>query len=262
MTAPVEAEDASEQRPPGGPHAPDGPDPRPRPTTAARDAVSGICPYLTASGGSWRMSAPSRDHRCGAVDPPAPQSKDKQRRHCLADEHVECPTFRAARDARTALLAAGADPALVQAADLRRRPLARTAPVLLEPPRLVDQAVRLQFERGPGQIALIGLMVVAFAIVALTRLSVGGAAVAPSLEPSQQIAAASPTPSPTPTATPSPSVSPSSSAAPSPRALYTVRKGDTLVTIAKKYATTAAKIKAFNGLTTSTLKVGQVLKIP
>jgi LysM repeat protein len=261
MTAPVEAEDASEQRPPVGQPAPDGLDPRPRPTTA-RDAVSGICPYLTASGGSWRMSAPSREHRCGAVEPPAPQSTDKQRRHCLSADHVECPVFRTARDARTALLAAGADPALVEAADLRRRPLARTAPVLLEAPRLVDQAVRLQFERGSGQIALIALMVVAFAIVALTRLSGGGAAVGPSIEPSQAVAIASPTPSPPPTATPSPSASSSASAAPTPRATYTVRKGDTLVTIAKKYATTAAKIKAFNGLTTATLKVGQVLKIP
>ena len=261
MSAPVEAEDASEQRPPGGPPAPSGPDPRLRPTTA-RDAVSGICPYLTASGGSWRMSTPSRDHRCSAVDPPASQSTDKQRRHCLSADHVECPIFRAARDARTALLAAGADPALVEASDLRRRPLARTAPVLLEAPRLVDQAVRLQFERGPGQIALIGLMVVAFAIVALTRLSVGGAPVSPSVEPSQQIAVASPTAPPPPTVVPSSSASAPASVAPTPRATYTVRKGDTLATIAKKYATTAAKIKAYNGLTTVTLKVGQVLKIP
>jgi LysM repeat protein len=41
-----------------------------------------------------------------------------------------------------------------------------------------------------------------------------------------------------------------------------VKKGDTLVGIANKYKTTAAKIRALNGMTNNTLKVGQVLKIP
>ena len=159
------------------------------------------------------------------------------------------------------MLAAGADPELVVAADQRRRPLARTAPVLLEPPRLLDQAVRFQFERAPGQVALIALMVVAFAIVALTRLSAGGEpAASRSAAPSQLAVAATPTPSPTPFA--SPSVGPSSSPGPSFRTTYSVKKGDTLITIAKKYGTTAAKIKTINGLKSSTLHVGQVLKIP
>ena len=43
-------------------------------------------------------------------------------------DHVECAMFRAARAARAATLAGSADPALVAAADLRRRPIARTAP--------------------------------------------------------------------------------------------------------------------------------------
>jgi len=264
MTVPVEAEDTSEQRRAAGHDASQDQGPRLRPASpTARDVAVGICPYLTSSGGSWRIASPSRDHRCGAVDPPAPQPSDKQRRHCLSDDHVECPIFGAARDMRAATLAAGADPGLVVAADARRRPLARTAPVLLEPPRLVDQAVRFQFERGPGQIALIGLMVVAFAIVALTRLSAGGASPA-SPVPSQTAVAPSPTPSSTPVVTPSasPSVPPSASPVPSARATYKVKKGDTLPSIAKAYGTTAAKIKAFNGLTSSTLKVGQVLKIP
>ncbi len=175
---------------------------------------------------------------------------------------MECTTFRAARDARANTLAAGADPALVDAADRRRRPLARTAPVLLEPPRLIDQAVRLQFERAPGQVALIALMIVAFAIVALTRLSGGGEPFASSV-PSQVVAAASSTPAPTPRPTPSagPSVEPSASPAPSGRT-YTVKKGDTLLGIAKTFGTTAAKIRTLNGMKSSTLKIGQVLKIP
>lgn len=261
MTAPVEAEDASGQPPIDGHDAPQPAGPRPRPARSARDTVAGLCPYLTSAGGSWRIGTPSREHRCGAVDPPASQPTDKQRRHCLSDDHVECPIFVAARDARAAMLAAGADPELVVAADQRRRPLARTAPVLLEPPRLLDQAVRFQFERAPGQVALIALMVVAFAIVALTRLSAGGEpAASPSAAPSQLAVAASPTPSPTPFA--SPSVGPSSSPGPSFRTTYSVKKGDTLITIAKKYGTTAAKIKTINGLKSSTLHVGQVLKIP
>jgi nucleoid-associated protein YgaU len=262
MTVPVDAQDASEQRPAAGLDTPQDAGPRPRSAPSAREVVAGICPYLTSSGGSWRVVTPSREHRCAAVDPPAPQPTDKQRRHCLSKDHVSCAVFLAAREARSGALAAGANPALVEAADRRRRPLARTAPVLLEPPRLVDQAVRLQFERGPGQLALIGLMIVAFAIVALTRLSAGGAASA-SPAPSHGAAAPSPSPRPTPTATPSVGPSPSSgSPAPSAQATYTVRKGDTLLSIAKKFNTTAAKIKTLNGLKGSALKVGQILKIP
>jgi hypothetical protein len=263
MTVPVDAEDAAEQGSAPAREAPHDPSPQPA-THSARDAVGGTCPYLVSAGGSWRMAAPSREHRCAAVDPPAPQSTDKQRRHCLSSEHVECSIFRAARTARATTLAAGADPALVVAADDRRRPVARTAPVLLESPRLVDQAVRLQFDRAPGQIALIGLMVLAFAIVGLARLSGGGVPLPSSPGASAAAVAPSPSPRPTPTATPSikPSVAPSASAGPSFRTTYTVKRGDTLLAIAKRFSTTAAKIRTLNGLTSSSLKVGQVLKIP
>jgi LysM repeat protein len=263
MTVPVGAEDASEQRPAAVHDAVADPGPRLRPNTTARDAVGDLCPYLTSSGGSWRIAGPSRDHRCAAVEPAAPQPTDKQRKHCLSANHIECPTFRASRAARTATLAGGANPALVEAADLRRRPLARTAPILLEPPHLVEKAVRLRFERGPGQLALVGLMVVAFAVVALTRLSAGGGpAASASLEPSSL--AAQPSSSPTPTATPTVLPSGSASAVPSPsfRTTYKVKKGDTLLGIAKQFGTTAASIRTLNGLTSSTLKIGQVLKIP
>jgi len=211
------------------------------------------------------MASPSRDHRCGAVDPPASQPNEKQRRHCLSSDHVECALFKAARMARTATLAGGSDPGLVEAADRRRRPLARTAPILLEPPSLVDRVVRLQLERAPGQLALIALMVVAFAIVALTRLSAGaGTAASPSPAASSAAASQSPTPRPTPvaTATVGPSVSPSAGPGPSFRTTYKVKKSDTLLTIARQFGTTAAKIKTLNGLASSILKIGQVLKIP
>jgi murein DD-endopeptidase MepM/ murein hydrolase activator NlpD len=43
---------------------------------------------------------------------------------------------------------------------------------------------------------------------------------------------------------------------------YTVASGDSLYVIAKKHGTTVAKLKAANGLTEGTLKIGQVLKMP
>jgi LysM repeat protein len=240
--------------------------PRPRPDHLPRDVVAATCPYLMSSGGSWRMAAASRDHRCAALDPPTPQTIDKQRRHCLSPDHVECPIFRAARTARATALAGASDPALIDAADRRRRPIARTAPIVLESPRLVDGAVRIPLERGPGQLALVALMVLAFVIVAFARLSAGSGATGSPDPAGSQVAAASPAPTtaPTPTtsAPPGPSAFPSSSPAPSFRTTYTVKKGDTLLAIARHYGTTAAKIRTLNGLTSSTLKIGQVLKIP
>ena len=43
---------------------------------------------------------------------------------------------------------------------------------------------------------------------------------------------------------------------------YTVKSGDSLYQIAIKFNTTASKIKDFNNLSTNTLSIGQVLKIP
>ena len=44
--------------------------------------------------------------------------------------------------------------------------------------------------------------------------------------------------------------------------MYTVKKGDTLYSIAKLYNTTADNIKKLNYLTSNTLYIGQVLRIP
>lgn len=43
---------------------------------------------------------------------------------------------------------------------------------------------------------------------------------------------------------------------------YVVKSGDTLYSIAKKYNTTVSEIKDLNNLSTNTLKIGSVLKIP
>jgi hypothetical protein len=265
MTVPLRAPDGSDQRP--GSQAPGHVEPiarpQPGPPPSAPEAVAALCPYLTSAGGSWRQATPSREHRCGALDPPAPQPTEKQRRHCLSADHVECAIFRAARDARAAALAPIGGVTALAAIDAARRPLARTSPILLERPTLVEQAVRLPFDRASGQIALVALMILAFGIVAITRLSAGSVGPA-SPSPSQIAVAPSPSPTPIPTPTPSvePSASASASAEPSFRTTYTVKKGDTLSAIAKRFKTTTTVLRRLNHLTSNTIHTGEVVKIP
>ena len=51
-------------------------------------------------------------------------------------------------------------------------------------------------------------------------------------------------------------------AAPDTDGLYTVKSGDVLGSIAKKFGTTVAKLREANGLKTDQIKVGQKLKVP
>ena len=254
-----------------GPATPDEPSPPPN--------IGEICPYLLASQGGWRSAGPSRDHRCTAVDPPAALSADKQRSLCLIAEHTSCPAFRAARATRASMIAPGVDPSVVAAADAARRPVARAAPVIVEGPRL-------GLGSGSGtwplsQAALVGLMIVAFAVVLIARISSPGAAT-PSPSPSP-IATASPSPSPTPTPIPTPTVAPSGSGAvpsgsgalPSAAAsqagavsgpafgtTYRVKAGDTLVGIASTFGTTVGELQRVNRLAGSDLRIGQLVRIP
>ncbi len=76
----------------------------------------------------------------------------------------------------------------------------------------------------------------------------------------------SPTESP-PTSTPSAAASPVATSSPSvpPSAApttYTVKRGDTLSSIAAANATTVRKLKKANGLTSNLIRVGQELVIP
>jgi hypothetical protein len=168
------------------------------------------------------------------------------------------------------MLAPGLDASVIAVADAARRPIARTSTLVLEHPRLSAPSARWPLDRAVSQVALVVLMVVAFGALAVARLSSPDPAAAPisSLSPSD-----GPSPSVTPRPTPRPSPSPSSvaspaasgaaapSAAPSART-YKVKKGDTLVGIASTFGTTVAEIRRLNGLTGSSLKVGQVLKLP
>jgi LysM repeat protein len=280
---------ASIGEPPEAPSIPEPPIVAPPASRAAAQSVAPdiheICPYLAAAGGAWRSASPHREHRCGAVDPPAPLTSEKQRGLCLTAEHAGCATFRAARASRAAMLAPGVDPAAVAAADAARRPIARTSVVVLEHPRLSAPRARWPVDRAAPQAALVGLMIVAFIALAVARFSgpdqAGVALSSPS--PSHT---ASPTARPTPRPTASPSVAPSASAvasaSPAPSAAvapsgavsgvtatpapatktYVVKKGDTLYGIASTYGTTVAEVRRINGLKDNSLKVGQKLKLP
>src|SRR5262245_43546333 len=82
--------------------------------------------------------------------------------------------------------------------------------------------------------------------------------VAPSDAKDWGLAVPTPTPSPSPvgaaaTPTPTPENRP---------ALYEVKHGDALILIGKKFGLTVEQLKAFNGLKTDLIRVGQNLKIP
>lgn len=66
---------------------------------------------------------------------------------------------------------------------------------------------------------------------------------------------------PAPTAATPGSVTPTVSIAVRPTE-YEVKRGDALAIIARKFNMTVAQLKAFNGLTNDTIRVGQALKIP
>lgn len=260
--------------PQDAPTIPDGPPDRHSPGAHPERPTTGtICPYLMAESGGWRSASPNREHRCEAVDPAAPLSADKQRRLCLTLAHQTCPTYGAARGARAAAVAPGVDPAVLAAVEGARRPVARSATVILETPRISSPRVAWPLDRAVSQAALVGLMLVAFVLVAIARLSAGNAGPATSPSPAASVAVIAPSPSSTPIATPSPSssaVAPSESVEPSVappstpafRTTYTVRSGDTLAGIAGKFGTTPTAIKKLNNLANNTIHTGQKLKIP
>jgi LysM repeat protein len=289
MAVPVEEQSESPRAPAW--RQPDGPLTTRDGAEFIQPEIHEVCPYLRAAGGSWRSATPHREHRCGAVEPPASLTLDKQRRLCLSADHGGCPTFRAARASRAAMLAPGIDPAAVAAADAARRPIARGSALILERPRLSAPTARWPLDRAMSQAALVALMVVAFVAVAIARFSgpEASAVTQPTASPS---ATASPTarPTPRPTPSPSPSLAPSAgtsgapppSAAPSAAAsgavsgatgtpaasapgfstTYVVKKGDSLYGIAGHFGTSVAALKELNGLTDNSLHIGQELKIP
>ena len=272
------------------------------PEPAAGDAVTSadepalararaICPYLAGRPGDWRSINPDRDHTCGAVEPPALVASEKQRRLCLVAAHTSCATYLAARgidDDDESTTDGGARPVEAPAwpvdgsarpsgAERGRWAVPRTAPVVLE--RGGPSLAGLRIDRTTAQVGLIALMILAFAVLAVARLTAGpgeagaGSGVSPSPSVGASASPApspvpSPSPSPAPSLSPSPLPSPTPSAGPSPSPVpsssrtYRVRSGDTLIGIASRFGTTVAAIRSVNGLTSTVIHPGQVLKIP
>jgi LysM repeat protein len=243
-------------------------------------AVREVCPYLVADEGTWRSAYAAREHRCGAVTPPAPLAVAKQRQLCLLAAHEGCATYLAARAVAddAAPLAPGDDGAALWQAST-------APPLVLEPARRMG-ALPTATARTGGSALVIGLMVVAFLVLVMSRLQSpsaasdeSGASPAPSL--SALVAATStpePSPSPTPTDTPTASDEPSlegnvaatgdpetpaaDPATPEPTR-YKVKSGDTLSSIAARYGVTVKRLQAANDISNPrALKIGQVLVIP
>jgi LysM repeat protein len=227
-----------------------------------------ICPYLAAADGAWRASTAAREHRCGAVTPPALLAAEKQRRLCLAADHVTCATYQAARAGR---------PFVQGPAPTLPRPLARTTPLVLDHGRIAITIPALGTDRSTSQALLIVLLALAFAAILVAKMTAGGGTTPAGLtEPSptphatalasQSASSSAPTSRPTAPAT---SGSSASLAPATPGATakavrtYKVKSGDTLIGIAAKYGTTPKAIAALNGIAVSSnLHIGQILKIP
>lgn len=245
--------------------------------TSTEDAAPAVrlCPYLLTETG-WRAPTPTGEHRCTAVEPPARLASEKQARLCLVAEHSDCATYLAARVARAASGVPGGT---------TRRPIARTAPIVVERSRALLPVDLDAGARRWGQAGLVVLMLVALVAVVVARSGAGSspgavdgvggspAATGPAAPsssseatPSDEATPGSPaaTPaSPAPGATPTPGAVESAGPSPSAGGTYTVRRGDTLSAIAVRFGTTVAALQRANGITDpSLLRVGQVLRIP
>ena len=101
-------------------------DARRRPAPAV---IAAICPFLVASDGAWRSASPSRDHRCGAVDPPGRLTTERQESLCLVAAHLDCDLFEVAAGLSTGSGGSSRD---AETDTDTRRPMPRTMPIVLD----------------------------------------------------------------------------------------------------------------------------------
>ena len=241
--------------------------------TSAGLATPRSCPFLVAEAGGWRLDVPTRDHRCAAVTPPAALAPEKQARLCLTATHVGCATYAASMAAREQRLGA---------APLDRSTrwgLARTTTVIEDAGGLRARVVSLVLDRRRWPAIPAVALVITLFVLAVSGFRAGnpltaGASASPSAPAATRLV------TPRPTAPPAASLPPEATASTAPTAgptkapvastgpsasfrTYKVKSGDTLSAIASTYGTTSRAIADLNGIkVTSTLHVGQILKIP
>jgi hypothetical protein len=242
-------------------------------TAAAELGTATACPFLIAADGAWRMTVPDREHRCAAFSPATSLAVSKQARLCLTANHLGCATYLASIAAREARL--GTAPKADRAG---RWGIARTMPVVEEVGGLRATIGALLADRRTWP--TIPAVLLATLLVALGLSGSWGEG------PATAHAGPTPTPrllgSPVPTTTASqpgssavpptgapatekPAVTPVPTPAATSSTAYTtyrVKSGDTLYVIAQKFNTTVKAIQQLNGLTSTTLHIGQTLKIP
>src|SRR4029077_12044826 len=117
-----------------------------------------ICPYLLVASGHWRNAEPSREHVCTAQAEAIPIGLETQRRLCFGD-HAACGRYE---DAIAAYHKA------VPLVPLR--PVARTAPVVIDRGRGPLPMPHVADRRTVGQALLAHVMLGAVGAVLLARL--------------------------------------------------------------------------------------------
>ena len=108
--------------------------------------VTGICPYLAAADGAWRSTTVAREHRCGAVAPPA-AARRREAAPAVPDRRP-----RHLRDLRGR--PRGAADRVMTAPPTLPRPLARTTPLVLDHGRIAVTMPALRGDRMSGQAVL------------------------------------------------------------------------------------------------------------
>jgi LysM repeat protein len=275
MTAPAATDP---EDPPGAGTAPAAPPATSAAAVAPPLVVAEACPFLIAEAGAYRMSVPDREHRCAAFVPATSLAPSKQGRLCLTANHLGCATYLASTSAREART--GHAERLDRAG---RWGLARTMPVVEEVGGLRATLGALIADRRTWPaipavllatlLLALGLSnswgsppLTAFASPTPTLKSQASPRPAASAPAATEGSAPTDAPSlPAPTVTPVASVaaSPPPSATPvPPYTTYKVRSNDTLYDLALKFHTTVKAIISLNGLTSTSLHIGQVLKIP
>ena len=225
-----------------------------------------ICPFLAlASDGRTAADGFDPDHRCHALVPPAPLSRDMQLRLCTTEQHRSCERYGAA----------------IQAS-LPSKDFVRTRQVV-EPRAGWRAAARRRgagTRRAAAPLALVGVLALSVGTAAaIGGVSAIGAAASATPSPSASAPSIvvpspststmspavtpslSPTPTPTAAATPLP-VTPAPTPTAAPRT-YVVQAGDTLSLIANRFGTTVEALRLANGLKSAdVINIGQVLVVP